>query len=894
MTSSSFPSNNLGWTKLHPSGAHFRLRGLPQDSMLNGHVVKTIEYCGTADGYRVEPVSEESPLPSSLTIQPQYLAPLSKSEDALRVKRDSSLKKTGKAKGFLSMVCKSSMKAISLPKREAQNSLLNQARGSDMSSLDNTLHSYISTIEEEEEAKESEKLAIGERAIIHNTSFASYDGLIVRIVKYLPNKTGYYVLPLGCDARKGRAATPISFRFENVKAAPPSIFWFSVTSSDGENARVPASCQVYRTATGRRSIHIRLDAFPGLETTIPIAQTILGSDCCDWTDNVKVLAALANNPLYSITRKSKEFNFLNDDEAVIDEDRYATIFKAMVDFEILQSTEKYIEVEKLGEAFPVSKILFPFTEKQAISCNATQGGGMPVLHRTNRQMENLNAYAAPSKVQIARRASLSFLIKVGSIQPSDSQPVEIRPHKHFSRRASMGDTNKSAGFKKPDLLEPMQPSSDARKTPYAGIQKRNSRGSTTESPFKTPADMASFMAGDSFELTPTPSKHRASRRASLGDVRGNPTLEAKLSSRGRLSQSLRAPSKTVEDMESVMTDDSFEKNTRGPRVHQRASRRASVGEIRGDQGLESKLSSRGRLSQSDPSARKTVEDMESVMTDDSFEKKTRGPRVNQRASRRASVGDNIVREDPSLEAKLSSRGRLSQSLHCKTVEDMKSVMTDDSFEKKARGPRVHQRASRRASMGEVRGDQVGLESKVSSRGRLSQSDPSSHKTMEDMESVMTDDSFEKKTRGPRKHRASRRYSMGDNIVRDDPSLEAKVSSRGRLSQSLRAPSKSVEDMESVMTDDSFEKKARGPRVHQRASRRASMGDNLVQSDQGLKSKVSSRGRFSQSDPRSRKTMEDMDSVMTDDSFEKKTRGPRKHRASRRASLSDMVPVSVVG
>jgi exonuclease VII large subunit len=110
-------------------------------------------------------------------------------------------------------------------------------------------------MEDEDRTKRNEKLAIGDEAIVHNTSFASYDGLIVRIFNYLPNNMGYYVQSI--DKGKERLAKIGSFQYKNVKAAPPSIFWFTVLSSNGETTRVPASCQVSRSnTTGNRSTHV--------------------------------------------------------------------------------------------------------------------------------------------------------------------------------------------------------------------------------------------------------------------------------------------------------------------------------------------------------------------------------------------------------------------------------------------------------------------------------------------------------------------------------------------------------------------------------------------------------------------------------------------------------------
>jgi hypothetical protein len=98
----------------------------------------------------------------------------------------------------------------------------------------------------------------------------------------------------------------------------------------------------------------------------------MGNDYCDWTDTEKVLATLAKYPLHSITPKAGAFSFLsNDEKVVIDTEQYFDIYKAMLDYKLIENTGKTLEIEGLSDTFPVCKILFAFTEEQASSHKMT-------------------------------------------------------------------------------------------------------------------------------------------------------------------------------------------------------------------------------------------------------------------------------------------------------------------------------------------------------------------------------------------------------------------------------------------------------------------------------------------------------------------------------------------
>jgi hypothetical protein len=177
------------------------------------------------------------------------------------------------------------------------------------------------------------------------------------------------------------------------------------------------------------------------------------------------------------------------------------------------------------------------------------------------------------------------------------------------------------------------------------VMKLSSRGRLKQTHLTVPDDLQSVMTGGSFELTPLPKRHRCSRRASMNDAiiavgvvqpnktaASRPPLDSKLSSRGRLSQQYNYLfNKTMQDMESIMTVDSCERAV--PREHS-FDRRLSIGDAQAPT-LESKLSSRGCLLQSFHSPNKT--DIESVMTGDSLEQ-AQAPRKHH-SCRRASMSD---------------------------------------------------------------------------------------------------------------------------------------------------------------------------------------------------------------------------------------------------------------
>jgi hypothetical protein len=116
-----------------------------------------------------------------------------------------------------------------------------------------------------------------------------------------------------------------------------------------------------------------------------------------------------------------------------------------------------------------------------------------------------------------------------------------------------------------------------------------------------------------------------------------------------------------------------------------------------------------------------------------------------------------------------------------------------------------------------------LERKLSTRGRLTASNCLLSNAQEDMESVMTADSREAELKRQLKVQLTKLTAAKEVKLR--PTLQRKMSSRGRLTTSNRQLAKTPDDMESVMTVDSAE--AANTRQLTRSRRNLLKGDEAA-------------------------------------------------------------------
>jgi len=309
------------------------------------------------------------------------------------------------------------------------------------------------------------------------------------------------------------------------------------------------------------------------------------------------------------------------------------------------------------------------------------------------------------------------------------------------------------------------------------------------------SDKGGAVPSNSLKRPPHPTPNSSARSLKSGSERQKwrPALERKLSSRGQLAASDRQFSTTVE----VMTTDSREACIK----RQLAKSRRNL-LMRGAVSARclshpAEVSSRGRLTASNRQL--------SMATEDMNDSHANNVAKIQSKSTPTTTARNKSAVRPSLERKLSSRGRLTASNRqlSTTTEDMKSVMTSVSYAKnvaKIQSKRTPTTTTRNKSA--VR---PLLERKLSSRGRLTASNRQLSTATEDMKSIMTFDSFDKHAANIQsKSTPTTTTTTTKNKSAVRPSLERKLSSRGRLTASNRQLSMAAEDMKSLMTVDSAE------------------------------------------------------------------------------------------
>ena len=211
----------------------------------------------------------------------------------------------------------------------------------------------------------AEQLAEGSRAVL--TGNSPLKGELVVILSYNETERCYVGRPLGHEARTSRRSNTIRVAPENIQAAPQSAFWVRMTVK-GRRVRVPASCSVIRERSGQTSVHVALDAFAGLAATVPVGKAILGEATCDWSDESKVLVALKASKSKTVTYDVHDRHALHHlaaNETFIDREAQPEVHDAMLEFELMEQTDKTVRVDDL-DCLPVYKLKFPIPPRPSI------------------------------------------------------------------------------------------------------------------------------------------------------------------------------------------------------------------------------------------------------------------------------------------------------------------------------------------------------------------------------------------------------------------------------------------------------------------------------------------------------------------------------------------------
>ena len=235
-------------------------------------------------------------------------------------------------------------------------------------------------VAERSDEDEKERLEPGFRGVIEGLS-ASLNGHLVKVVNYNKRRKSYLVEPLGRLAKNSAGSEGILLSGRNIKAAPVTSFWTTV-SKRGRKMFVPCHVKVSRTKSGQNSVTAYISSFPGIDKVTALGKILLGEDRCDWNNPDEVVVALTrcgSNPITVEVKDSAIYQSLGENEIVVRPEKHASTIDALVEFELIVDTGRFVDVEGYG-LLPVYKLGFCIDDAcKDQSCDLSTGSPRSVV-----------------------------------------------------------------------------------------------------------------------------------------------------------------------------------------------------------------------------------------------------------------------------------------------------------------------------------------------------------------------------------------------------------------------------------------------------------------------------------------------------------------------------------
>jgi hypothetical protein len=200
----------------------------------------------------------------------------------------------------------------------------------------------------------------GHRGVIQDYS-ASLNGHLVKVVSYNAKRRTYLVQPLGKLARKSAGTAALTLSGRQIAEAPPAAFWTTVNKR-GRRMFVPCHATVYNTRSGQNAFTAYISCFPGVDKVAPLARVLLGEDRCNWEDPEEVKTFLSKSGSNSIALEVKDKaarKSIGEDEIVLKPNKHANTIDALVEYELIEKTDRTVEVEGYG-VLPIWKLTYDF------------------------------------------------------------------------------------------------------------------------------------------------------------------------------------------------------------------------------------------------------------------------------------------------------------------------------------------------------------------------------------------------------------------------------------------------------------------------------------------------------------------------------------------------------